>query len=63
MCHGVHGTHQPRFHKILKTSFHRLTGLHKDVVMFYETEARLQGCRMAGVDLYPHMLVKYGVKN
>ncbi len=26
------------FHKTLKTSLHGLTGLHKDVFMFYETE-------------------------
>ncbi len=26
------------FHKTLKTSLHRLTGLYKDVFMFYETE-------------------------
>ena len=28
----------PLFHKTSKTSLHRLTGLHKDVFMFYETE-------------------------
>ncbi len=27
----------PRFHKTLKTSLHRLTGLRKDVFVFYET--------------------------
>ncbi len=29
----------PRFHKTSKTSLHRLTGLRKDVFMFYETRA------------------------
>ncbi len=29
---------KPLFHKTLKTSLHRLAGLCKDVIMFYETE-------------------------